>query len=71
MMFNDFWARLVASNPDLTDPDTVMRIPVASFKRSMRQSFEMGQASGAVASDPTKQTDTASSIFEDIFGRKP
>lgn len=42
MTFEEFWRALEQKNPDMKEGAT-MTITVDSFKRSMRQSFEMGQ----------------------------
>lgn len=61
MTFDEFWAALQKKNPDLKEGDT-MKITVDSFKRSMRQAFEMGERKASPSS--------VGGVFEELFGKR-
>ncbi len=42
--FVDYWARLQAKNPGLASDESTMKITVASFRKSLEQAHEDGQA---------------------------
>jgi len=45
--FDDYWKRLQARTPPLSDDETVMRITVASFQKSLRAAYHAGYEAGA------------------------
>jgi len=59
MTFDEFWNRLVEKNPHLSNENTVMKITVASFRKSVKQAFEMGKPANA----PTQ-----GSVIDDLMG---
>lgn len=65
MTFEQYWDQLRTRNPGLAKDDTKMTITVASFRRSMRQSYDQG----ADHKKPTKpKEDDSLSKFSKIFG---
>lgn len=61
MNFNQYWTKLTKSNKSLSNPDTEMKISVASFKKQLEKAFKAGRA---------KTTAQAAKEFEDL-GKKP
>lgn len=58
MTFDEYWAALLAKNPDMKDARR-MTISVDSFKRAIQQAFEKGR-------DQEKQH---ASFMDDLFGK--
>lgn len=56
--FADFWRDLCAANPDLSDPETRLKMTVAELERLLHRSWDRG-----VASTPMP------SVFESLFGK--
>ena len=65
MTFNEYWRALIARNPDL-EKSVSLAISTDSFKRSLRQAFEIGEKQG--------QGEAGGGLLggiDSIFGRKP
>lgn len=43
MTFDEYWERLVAKNPSLANDENGMKMTVGSFKKALRQSFDMAR----------------------------
>jgi hypothetical protein len=61
--FDQYWLNLKERNPGLKlGDDSTMKISVASFEKSLRQAFEIGEQHGIA-----KQAKT-NGLFGEIFG---
>lgn len=65
MTFDQFWQTLKDKNPGLADSDTRMTITVASFRKSLEQSYERGRDQERMTGP---QKTYADSLFGKLFG---
>ena len=69
MTWESLWTKMVAKNPGFEDDSVVMEITVASFRKALKQAYEIGEKHGEESQ--RKVTSSLGDLFDSMdLGRK-